>query len=68
MIEMKSLNLPRSEETKVEGIETMIEKLGITKAALFIKENLSQKEDYLDLKEKLFGKLTSKDAFKKIKE
>ena len=46
----------------------MIEKLGITKTALFIKENLSQKEDYLELKDKLFGNLTSNEIFDKIKE
>jgi hypothetical protein len=37
------------------------------KTALFIRENLFQKEDYLKLKEDLFGEKTAAEIFDEIK-
>ncbi len=63
----KTIIIPKSEEVKSEAIETIIKQLGIAKAAFFIRETMSQKVDYLRVKEKLFGKKTSSDLYREIK-
>lgn len=63
----KTIIIPKSEEVKSEAIEMMLKQLGIAKAAFFIRETMSQKVDYLKVKEKLFEKKTSSDLYKEIK-
>jgi len=67
MIPNKILSVPKSDEIRSEAIETIIERLGITKAAFFIRETMSQKMDYLKLKEQLFGRKTSSELYSEIK-
>ena len=59
--------IPKSCEIRPEAIQMLIESLGITKAAFFIRENLSQKEDYLMIKEDLFGEKMAAEIFGEIK-
>ncbi len=47
-------------------IDTIVKNLGITKAAFFIRENLSIKTDYLEIKEKLFGSKTAAEVYNDI--
>lgn len=63
----KTLALPKGEEVRSEAIETIIERLGITKAAFFIRETMSQKIDYLKIKEDLFGEKTASELYGEIK-
>ena len=57
----KNLMIPSSEEVRSEAIHTLIKRMGITKAAIFIRENMAQKMDYLKTKDELFaGKSTAK--------
>ncbi len=63
----EKLTIPQSCEIRAEAIQKLIESLGITKAAFFIRENLSQKEDYLMIKEELFGEKTAAEIFGEIK-
>ena len=63
----EKLTIPKSCEIRAEAIQMLIESLGITKAAFFIRENLSQKEDYLMIKEELFGEKTAAEIFVEIK-
>lgn len=63
----KTIIIPKSEEVKSEAIEMMLKQLGIAKTAFFIRETMSQKVDYLKVKEKLFEKKTSSDLYKEIK-
>ena len=63
----EQLTIPLGCEVRAEGIQMLMESLGITKAAFFIRENLSQKEDYLVIKERLFGEKTAAEAFDEIK-
>jgi hypothetical protein len=49
------------------AIQTIIERMGITKAAIFLRETMSQKTDYLALKEKLFVKTSAADVYAAIK-
>jgi len=67
MIPDKILIVPKSDEIRSEVIETVIERLGIAKAAFFIRETMSQKADYLKLKERLFARKTSSDLYGEIK-
>ena len=49
-----------SEEVRSEAVQTRITRMGITKAAIFIQENMAQKTDYLKIKKELFsGKSTT---------
>ncbi len=59
-------SLPDTKVLKNEAIEAIIKSLGITKAAFFIRENISQKTDYLEIKKKLFGKKTAAEFCKEI--
>ena len=53
--------VPSSEEVRSEAIQTLIKRMGITKAAIFIRENMAQKIDYLKAKDELFaGKSVAK--------
>jgi len=61
MLTAKKLMVPSSEEVRSEAVQTLIKRMGITKAAIFIRENMSQKMDYLKVKDKLF---TGKSAAK----
>ena len=58
--------LQNTKVLKSEVIEAIIKSLGITKAAFFIRENISQKTDYLEIKKKLFGKKTAAEFYKEI--
>lgn len=63
----EKLTIPKSCEIRAEAIQLLVESLGITKAAFFIGENLSQKEDYLMIKEELFGDKTAAEIFGEVK-
>ena len=58
--------LKRTKVLKSGVIEAIIKSLGITKSAFFIRENISQKTDYLEIKKKLFGKKTASGFYKEI--
>ncbi len=63
----KKLTVPSSEEVRSEAIQAIIKRLGITKAAVFIRENMSQKTDYLKTKSELFGKKSVAQLYEEIK-
>jgi hypothetical protein len=50
--------IPNSSSVRSEAVNILVQQLGLGKAALFIRENLSQPTDYLELKEQLFGEMT----------
>ncbi|MDP2752891.1 MAG: hypothetical protein Q8P40_00635 [Nitrospirota bacterium] len=58
-IAAKTESLPNIKFLKGEVIEALIKSLGITKAAFFIRETMSQKTDYIEIKEKLFVSKTA---------
>ena len=58
--------LPDMKVIKNEVIDAIVKNLGITKAAFFLRESMSQKTDYLEMKEKLFGNKTAKELFNEI--
>ena len=64
----KNLTVPSSEEVRSEAIQTIIKRLGITKAAVFIRANVSQKTDYLKTKSELFDKKSVAQLYGEIKE
>jgi hypothetical protein len=66
-VTIKSLGVPKSEEVKIEVIQTVIDQLGITKSAYFFREFLHQKLDYLEIKEKIFGEKTAEEIYNEIK-
>ena len=45
----------------------LITRMGITKAAIFIRETMAQKTDYLVIKDKLFGRKSAAQLYKEIK-
>ena len=69
MIPAKQLKLvvPRSESVKYEALQMLISGLGLTKTAFFVRENLSNQDDYLEMKEKLFGDKTAAGIYNKVK-
>ena len=67
MIPNKTLIIPKSDEIRSEAIETILERLGIAKAAFFIRETMSQKVDYLKLKDRLFAGKISSELYDEIK-
>jgi hypothetical protein len=65
---VKAESLPDIKIIKGEVVETIVKSLGITKAAFFLRETMSQKTDYLEIKEKLFGEKTAAQLYSEISE
>lgn len=62
-----SINRIFDGQVKSEAVQTIIERMGITKAAIFLRETMSQPNDYLALKEKIFAKTTATEIYATIK-
>ncbi|HDZ00148.1 MAG TPA: hypothetical protein ENH52_01605 [Nitrospirae bacterium] len=58
--------LPDIRELKREAIEVIIKSFGITKAAFFLREMMSQKMEYFEIKDKLFEEKTAKELYNEI--
>ena len=63
----KNLIIPSSDEVRSEAIQTLIKRMGITKAAIFIRENMAQKIDYLKAKDELFAGKSAAQLYVEIK-
>jgi len=63
----KKITMPSSEEVRSEAVQTLITRMGITKAAIFIRENMTQKTDYLKIKNELFGGKSTTQLYAEIK-
>ena len=61
------VNLPDIKELKGEVITSIIRDFGLTKAAFFIREVMSQKTDYLEIKDTLFNEKPAKELYAEIK-
>jgi len=62
----EALTIPQSEEIRTEALEAIIEKLGVAKAAFFLRETMSGKTDYVKIKENLFGERRSEELYDEI--
>jgi hypothetical protein len=65
---VKTESLPDIKILKSEVVETIAKNLGVTKTAFFLRETMSQKTDYLEIKEGLFGKKTAAQLYREISE
>lgn len=61
------VTLPIGRQVKTEAVQTIIERMGITKAAIFLRETMSQPTDYIGLKDKLFANTSAADVYTAIK-
>ena len=61
-------SLPDIKILKSEVVDIIVRSLGITKAAFFFRETMSQKTDYLEIKERLFGEKTAAQLYGEISE
>ncbi len=59
--------LPMGSQVKSEAVQTIVERMGITKAALFLRETMSQQTDYLELKDALFTKASAAEVYAAVK-
>lgn len=62
-----NVTLPLGGQIKTEAVQAVIERMGITKAAIFLRETMAQPVDYLSLKEKLFSNISAEDVYTAIK-
>lgn len=62
----QAMSVPKSDDVRCEAIQALVERLGIGKAAFFIRETMSQPVDYLKVKEQLFGNMTVADICNEI--
>lgn len=62
----KTYALPDTKYLKSEVVNVIVKNLGITKSAFFLRETMSQKTDYLEIKKKLFGDKTARELYKVI--
>ncbi|MEI6611099.1 MAG: hypothetical protein WCO53_15350 [Deltaproteobacteria bacterium] len=67
MLTAKKLMIPSSEEVRSEAVQTLIKRMGITKAAIFIRETQSQKIDYLKVKDQLLTGKSAAQVYMEIK-
>ncbi len=68
MLIAKELMVPSSGEVRSEAVQTLIKRMGITKAAIFIRENMAQKTDYLKVRDELFAGKSVANLYEEIKE
>ncbi len=50
------LTIPEIDEIRKEGVKALVERLGIAKAAFFLRETASQPLNYLEIKDQLLDK------------
>jgi hypothetical protein len=67
MLTAKKTTVPSSVEVRSEAIQTLVKRMGITKAAVFIRDSMSQKTDYLQIKEQLFGNKSVEELYAEIR-
>jgi hypothetical protein len=67
MLAAKKLMVPSSEDVRSEAVQTLIKRMGITKAAIFMRENMAQKMDYLKIKDELFAGKSAAQLYGEIK-
>ena len=67
MLTAKKLMVPSSEEVRSEAVQMLIKRMGITKAAIFIRENMAQKMYYLKAKDELFAGESATKLYVEIK-
>jgi hypothetical protein len=67
MLTAKEFLVPSSEEVRSEAVQMLIKRMGITKTAIFIRENMAQKTDYLKIKEELFAGESAAKLYGEIK-
>lgn len=65
-MKVKIRSLPDISKLKTEVVEKIVGDFGITKAGFFIREMMSQKIDYLAIKDKLFGDKNSRKVYNEI--
>jgi len=63
----KKMMVPSIEEVRSEAVQMLIKRMGITKAAIFIRENMTQKMDYLEAKDELFAGKSAAKLYEEIK-
>jgi len=63
----KNLVVPSGEEVRSEAIQMLIKRMGITKTAIFMRENMAQKMDYLKAKDELFAGKSAANMYEEIK-
>jgi hypothetical protein len=61
-----NVTLPMGSQVKSEAVQTIIERMGITKAAVFLRDTMSQPTDYLLLKENMFAKTSAAEVYASI--
>ena len=68
MIAFNAITMPTAEEVRIEAVSLLIDKLGVAKAAMIIREKFSDKTDYLLIKEELFESKKVEDIYLDIQE
>lgn len=63
----KNMKMPDAEQVRAEAMQTVVQQLGVAKAAFFIRETLADPTDYLKLKDDMFKKLTATEIYEQIK-
>jgi hypothetical protein len=64
----RKITVPSSEGVRNEAVRMLIKRMGITKAAIFIRETMAQKTDYLETKRELFRDKSAAELYKEIKD
>ena len=62
----KTSTLPDTKFIKSEVIDVIVKNLGITKTAFFLRETMSQKTDYLEIKKNYSGTKTHRNFIKRL--
>ncbi|MFB8788759.1 MAG: hypothetical protein U7123_07880 [Potamolinea sp.] len=62
----KNFIVPKTDDIRKQGIQVIVERMGIAGAAFFLRETMAQEVNYLDLKSQLFGNMTVADIYREI--
>ena len=66
MSALKLVDVPEPQSIREEAFRSLIKNLGISRAAFFARECMSQKEDYVKLKDEIFANQSLDEMFQEI--
>jgi hypothetical protein len=60
------LTIPIGADVRAEAVRALIKDLGLTKAAMFLRETVAGKADYVQIKKDLFAQRNVADLYQEI--
>jgi hypothetical protein len=61
-----SITIPDMRDIRIEVVQALLQNLGLAKSEMYLRENFSNKTDYLKIKEELFSNKGTEEIYNDI--